>query len=94
MIFVGIDVAKDKHDCFILNSEEMCIRDRWQALAKTVAVQGMRNAYLLAVAPTSSTSIPVSYTHLFCLNFVEHTNFVFYSLHFIICFNDSFCRMK
>ena len=21
MIFVGIDVAKDKHDCFILNSE-------------------------------------------------------------------------
>ena len=30
---------------------------KWQALAKTVAVQGMRNAYLLAVAPTSSTSI-------------------------------------
>ena len=21
MIFVGIDVAKDKHDCFIMNSE-------------------------------------------------------------------------
>lgn len=21
MIFVGIDVAKDKHDCFIINSE-------------------------------------------------------------------------
>ena len=31
--------------------------EKWQALAKTVAVQGMRNAYLLAVAPTSSTSI-------------------------------------
>ena len=29
----------------------------WRALAATVAKQGMRNAYLLAVAPTSSTSI-------------------------------------
>ena len=31
--------------------------DKWRALADTVAAQGMRNAYLLAVAPTSSTSI-------------------------------------
>ena len=31
--------------------------DEWKALAGTVAKQGMRNAYLLAVAPTSSTSI-------------------------------------
>lgn len=30
---------------------------KWVALAKSVATQGMRNAYLLAVAPTSSTSI-------------------------------------
>ena len=30
---------------------------RWQALAQQVATYGMRNAYLLAVAPTSSTSI-------------------------------------
>ena len=30
---------------------------KWRALADTVAAQGMRNAYLLAVAPTSSTSI-------------------------------------
>lgn len=29
----------------------------WQALAATIAKQGMRNAYLLAIAPTSSTSI-------------------------------------
>lgn len=29
----------------------------WKALAQTVAAQGMRNAYLLAIAPTSSTSI-------------------------------------
>ncbi len=29
----------------------------WKQLAETVARQGMRNAYLLAVAPTSSTSI-------------------------------------
>ncbi|TCL54517.1 ribonucleoside-diphosphate reductase subunit alpha [Allofournierella massiliensis] len=29
----------------------------WRQLAATVAKQGMRNAYLLAVAPTSSTSI-------------------------------------
>ena len=29
----------------------------WQALAKKVSQQGMRNAYLLAIAPTSSTSI-------------------------------------
>ena len=29
----------------------------WQDVLKTVALQGMRNAYLLAVAPTSSTSI-------------------------------------
>ena len=31
--------------------------DRWKALASKVAQTGMRNAYLLAVAPTSSTSI-------------------------------------
>ena len=29
----------------------------WQDVRKTIALQGMRNAYLLAVAPTSSTSI-------------------------------------
>lgn len=31
--------------------------ERWQRLRERVARQGMRNAYLLAVAPTSSTSI-------------------------------------
>lgn len=31
--------------------------DEWKELAAAVARQGMRNAYLLAVAPTSSTSI-------------------------------------
>ena len=33
------------------------VSPRWQALAKKVASQGMRNGWLLAVAPTSSTSI-------------------------------------
>ena len=33
--------------------------EKWQALAKRVARDGMRNAYLMAVAPTSSTSILV-----------------------------------
>lgn len=33
--------------------------DRWQALRKSVAEDGMRNGYLLAIAPTSSTSILV-----------------------------------
>ena len=33
--------------------------EKWQALAKKVAKDGMRNAYLIAVAPTSSTSILV-----------------------------------
>ena len=27
MIFVGIDVAKDKHDCFIINSEGEILAD-------------------------------------------------------------------
>ena len=31
--------------------------ERWQALANRVATHGLRNAYLLAIAPTSSTSI-------------------------------------
>ncbi|MFP5527056.1 ribonucleoside-diphosphate reductase subunit alpha [Peptococcus simiae] len=31
--------------------------DRWQALAAKVAQTGMRNGYLMAIAPTSSTSI-------------------------------------
>ena len=31
--------------------------DEWKEVRKTVALQGMRNAYLLAVAPASSTSI-------------------------------------
>lgn len=30
---------------------------KWQTLAEKVAHDGMRNAYLLAIAPTSSTSI-------------------------------------
>ena len=30
---------------------------KWRELAETVAAQGMRNAYLLAIAPTSSPSI-------------------------------------
>ena len=34
----------------------------WNALAAKVAQQGMRNAYLLAIAPTSSTSILASTT--------------------------------
>lgn len=31
--------------------------DRWKTLAKDIAETGMRNAYLMAIAPTSSTSI-------------------------------------
>lgn len=31
--------------------------DEWQRIANKVSMQGMRNAYLLAIAPTSSTSI-------------------------------------
>lgn len=31
--------------------------EKWKAMAAKVAQQGMRNAYLLAIAPTSSTSI-------------------------------------
>lgn len=31
--------------------------EKWKVLARTVARDGMRNAYLMAVAPTSSTSI-------------------------------------
>ena len=27
MVFVGIDVAKDKHDCFIINSEGEVLKD-------------------------------------------------------------------
>ena len=36
--------------------------EAWQKLAAKVCAQGMRNAYLLAVAPTSSTSILVGTT--------------------------------
>ncbi|WP_302358610.1 ribonucleoside-diphosphate reductase subunit alpha [uncultured Mitsuokella sp.] len=36
--------------------------EAWQELAAKVCAQGMRNAYLLAVAPTSSTSILVGTT--------------------------------
>ncbi len=35
---------------------------KWQKLAKKVKTQGLRNAYLLAIAPTSSTSILVGTT--------------------------------
>ena len=38
------------------------ISEAWQKLAAKVRAQGMRNAYLLAVAPTSSTSILVGTT--------------------------------
>ena len=32
MVFVGIDVAKDKHDCFILNSEGTVLADVYVCL--------------------------------------------------------------
>ncbi len=38
-------------------TERGYVSERWQALAAKVKQNGMRNAYLLAVAPTSSTSI-------------------------------------
>ncbi len=38
------------------------MEDRWQALKEEVAENGMRNAYLIAIAPTSSTSILASTT--------------------------------
>ena len=40
-----------------INTMMVMIPPEWRALAQKVAAQGMRNAYLLAVAPTSSTSI-------------------------------------
>lgn len=33
------------------------VDDRWQALAAKVAAQGLRNGYLVAIAPTGSTSV-------------------------------------
>ena len=38
MIYVGIDVAKDKHDCFITNSED-------EALFKAFTIQNNRAGF-------------------------------------------------
>ncbi|AGY48376.1 ribonucleotide reductase large subunit [Bacillus phage Slash] len=37
--------------------DELSFPDRWEDLAKNVMTNGMRNAYLMAVAPNSSTAI-------------------------------------
>ena len=66
------DLAAEKgsYGCFAGRDWQTgdCFRKRgyrseaWQELAAKVRAQGMRNAYLLAVAPTSSTSILVGTT--------------------------------
>ena len=49
MICVGIDVAKDKHDCFILSSEG-------EVLADVFTISNNAEGF--------DTLLPVSYTHL------------------------------
>ncbi len=66
-IEASMDLAKEKgaYECFegsdwhtgeYFNIREY-VSDSWQDLAKKVATNGLRNGYLLAIAPTSSTSI-------------------------------------
>ena len=46
----------------------------WRSLAERVRRSGMRNAYLLAVAPTSSTSILAGTTAGICLLYTSPLN--------------------
>ena len=66
-IAASCDLAAEKGACATFEGSEWqsgeyfikrgYTSEKWQELAQRVKAQGMRNAYLLAIAPTSSTSI-------------------------------------
>ena len=57
MICVGIDVAKDKHDCFILSSEG-------EVLTDVFTIQNNAEGFDTLLQTIRCCARPVSYTHL------------------------------
>ena len=55
MIYVGIDVAKDKHDCFIVSSEGEIIKD---VFTISNSIEGF-NSLLLAIPDVPKDKIRV-----------------------------------
>lgn len=45
MVYVGIDVAKDKHDCFIVNSEGEVLYDVWVKVPSQELSDAMVDAF-------------------------------------------------
>lgn len=56
MFLIGIDVAKDKHDCFICDSEGNVIKDVF-----TFSYDREGFNLLLSFMPTSSENVKVCY---------------------------------
>ena len=54
MIFVGIDVAKDKHDCFITNSDGEVL---YNAFTISNNLEGFDNLYLKIKSVIKETNI-------------------------------------
>ena len=50
MIFVGIDVAKDKHDCFITNSDGEVLFMLWSSFFVTLLAK--KNHYSVMQLPS------------------------------------------
>ena len=65
MIYVGIDVAKDKHDCFAMNSdgeiliEKMTIQNNFDSPAKLQAFAGLEPSTYQSGKYTSTHSVMV-----------------------------------
>lgn len=74
MVCVGIDVAKDKHDCFILSSEGEALKDFF-----TVAnnLDGFKNAYNFSAC--LCTLLPYASLYSYCITVIH----VFYLLIFL-----------
>ena len=75
MIFVGIDVEKDKHDCFILNSEGTVLADVFTIANNRIGFETLLSRIQSCSQGESKITVgleatghysynPVSYTHL------------------------------
>ena len=59
MIYVGIDVAKDKHDCFAMNSDGEILIENLTIANDTIGFQSLFN-YLISLSKALTFYVKIS----------------------------------
>lgn len=68
MIYVGIDIAKDKHDCFILSSEGVVLADAFAIPSSTEGFQFLWEKIHNCVSPQDSIKVGLEATGHYSYN--------------------------